>query len=293
MAKSGDHFGQASRAAASSPNRKKQFIKRIQELDRSKGAYDKFRDLCEMAYCGIAKITATPERAEALEARYMQIVGTYQDKDTVRAYPELLALAVLAVQDGRCDFLGSVASELELLDPYNGQVFTPYDIGQLSARLTLQDACHLIEERGYITIHEPAAGAGVMILACADVIEEQGYTPAETMLVYATDISPLAYHMCYLQLSFRGIPAWVERGNSLTLEQFEGTWTPPALHFHHKHGHLFDAPMPGDKKPGQTERPSQDESMAEPPNRPPELTPELSPGQSRPHQAPPEQLGLF
>ena len=294
MAKSGDHFGQAVRAgSAGPPDRKKQFIRRIQELDRSKRLYEKFRDFCELAYCAVAKKTAAPERAEALEARYMQIVGTYQDKDTVRAYPELLALAVLSVQDGGCDFLGSVASELELLGPYNGQVFTPYDVARMTAQLTLQDAGHLIEDRGYITIHEPAAGSGVMILACADVIEGRGYTPAETMLVYATDLSPLAYHMCYLQLSFRGIPAWVERGNSLTLEQLEGAWTPPALHFHHKHGHLFDAPASDSQSARQPlERPL-NTHREEPSKARPEFTPNVSPGQGPPRKEPPEQLGLF
>jgi hypothetical protein len=37
----------------------------------------------------------------------MQIVGTYRNKATVRAYPELLGLAASAVPQG-CDFLGSV-----------------------------------------------------------------------------------------------------------------------------------------------------------------------------------------
>jgi len=64
------------------------FIKRLTELDREKSPYDKFRDFCEMGFCACAKITApTPERAQELEDRYMQIVGTYRDKDTVRAYP--------------------------------------------------------------------------------------------------------------------------------------------------------------------------------------------------------------
>ena len=61
------------------------FIKRIVALDREKSPYDKFRDFCEMAFCACAKLTApTHERAQELEDRYMQIVGTYRDKDTVR-----------------------------------------------------------------------------------------------------------------------------------------------------------------------------------------------------------------
>src|ERR1017187_240829 len=85
------------------------FVKRITALDREKSPYDKFRDFCEMVFCAKAKRMAqTREPADELENRYMQIVGTYRDKDTVRAYPGLLALAANAIHQG-CDFLGSVA----------------------------------------------------------------------------------------------------------------------------------------------------------------------------------------
>ncbi len=142
----------------------KAFIKRLQALDRSKSTYEKFRDFCEMVYCAYAKLTADPERAEVLEARYMQIVGTYQDKDTVRAYPELLAMAWEAVNGGQ-DFLGSVASILEVLDARNGQFMTPQPVARMMAEMLLHDAGEIIEKQGYITLNEPAAGTGGMVLA--------------------------------------------------------------------------------------------------------------------------------
>jgi hypothetical protein len=86
-----------------------EFIKLLTALDREKSPYDKFRDFCEMVFCAKAKrVALTFEHADELEDRYMQIVGTYRDKDTVRAYPGLLALAHGAIRQG-CDFLGSVA----------------------------------------------------------------------------------------------------------------------------------------------------------------------------------------
>jgi len=73
-----------------------------------------------------------------------------------------------------------------------------------------------------------------------------GFDITTTMLVQATDISQIAYHMCYLQLAFRGVPALVVRGNSLSMEVFESMWTPAAVHrFLPHHGHLsFDKPKP-------------------------------------------------
>ena len=57
------------------------FITKLSSGDHSKTESEKFRDFCEMAYCALAKLTADSERGEALEARYMQIVGQYEDKD--------------------------------------------------------------------------------------------------------------------------------------------------------------------------------------------------------------------
>src|SRR5262245_12333449 len=91
------------------------FIKRIERIDTEKNVYELFRDFCEMSYCALAKRTTPGERADQLEARYMQIVGTYRNKDTVRAFPELLALACSAIDAGGCDFLGQVASQMEVL----------------------------------------------------------------------------------------------------------------------------------------------------------------------------------
>jgi hypothetical protein len=215
------------------------FIKRLTALDREKSPYDKFRDFCEMGFCAYAKITApTPERAQELEDRYIQIVGTYRDKDTVRAYPELLALAANAVRQG-CDFLGNVATELEVLNARIGQFFTPYDVARMMAMMSLQDGEALIRDNGFLTLQEPASGAGGMVLASADVLQQQGFDPGLHMLVNAIDLSPLCFHMTFLQLTLCGIPALVEHGNTLSGERFVRAWTPATTAFYLHHGRLF------------------------------------------------------
>jgi len=221
------------------------FIKRLNALDREKSAYDKFRDFCEMAFCACAKLTApTPERAQELEDRYRQIVGTYRDKDTVRAYPELLALAANAIPRG-CDFLGSVATEMELLNAQIGQFFTPYDVARMMAMMSLNDAAALIAEKGFLTLQEPASGAGGMVLAAAQTLQDSGFDPGLHMLVNAIDLSPLCFHMTYLQLTLRGIPALVEHGNTPSGERFARAWTPAATAFYLHHGRLFpETPSP-------------------------------------------------
>lgn len=217
----------------------KDFIKHISTIDRSKNTYDIFRDFCELAYCAHAKLTADEETAQALEDRYMQVVGTYRNKDDIRAMPKLLGIAAVAINQGKQDFLGSVATELEVLDSKNGQFFTPYEVSKMLAHCSLCSASPIIEEQGYITLSEPAAGAGGMVLAAADVLEEQGHDPALNMLVNAVDVSPLCYHMLFIQLTYRGIPALVERANSLSMERFESAWTHPTNRFYAHNGTLF------------------------------------------------------
>lgn len=210
------------------------FVKELSRLDSSKTVTEKFRDFCELAYCAYAKLTASREQAETLENRYMQIVSTYPDKDTIRAYPALLAQAYVAVNEGE-DFLGHVAAEIGALDARAGQFFTPLHVCQLMAEIGLVEAEYLIRDQGFITLNEPTAGAGAMVLAAADVLERQGFDPAFHMIVKAQDISQLCFHMCFLQLTFKGIPALVERANTLSMEVFEQAWTPTSWAFFKKH----------------------------------------------------------
>ncbi len=77
------------------------FVKELSRLDSSKTVTEKFRDLCELAYCAYAKPTATRERAETLESRYMQIVSSYPDKD------------ILSIQEAMTVFSSRHARKLE------------------------------------------------------------------------------------------------------------------------------------------------------------------------------------
>ena len=241
-----------------------QFIKALGKIDNSKSNPEKFRDFCEMAYCAYAKITACDEeRANKLESRYMEIVGTYRDKDDVRKYPELLSFVVMGVQDG-LDYLGDVSGQLEVLNARQGQFFTPMSVCRLMAEVTLDK--DFIQERiasnGYFTCYEPAAGSGNMVLCASDVPSNLGFNRNHHMLTYAADLSQLAFWMCYIQLSARGIPAFVARENSLSMERFDGAWTPASLYFADYHGHL-DFNKPSKPKPEMEDIPALPEPTPE------------------------------
>lgn len=224
------------------------FIRLLESGGHSRSTREKFSDFLELAYCAIAKPCApTEERADELEARYMKVVGRYREDERgmVRdVYPEMLALMVSAVSFGGVDFLGQVAAEVSALNSEQGQFFTPYEVSKMMATMTFDGFAEVIQRDGYLTLSEPAAGAGGMVLAYADIVALSGFDLATTMLVQAVDVSMTAFQMCYLQLAFRGVPAHVIRGNTLSLEVFESAWTPAAVfQFLPHHGHLnFDKP---------------------------------------------------
>jgi len=168
----------------------------------------------------------------------------------VRAMPELLGITALAMQDGGCDFLGQVVVELELPNQHMGQFFTPYDVSRMIAELTLDTVEEIIAEQGFVTVLEPACGAGGMIIAAADVIEQKGFDIGRQLYVDGTDISPLCFRMSYLQASLRGIPATIRRGNTLSGEIFEAALTPAFFGFYATHKAAFDAWQSGEGRGG-------------------------------------------
>ena len=232
--------------SALSASHVKDFIRLLSANAQAHSPAEKFRDWCELSYCAFAQLTAfDPAREDALEARYLSIVQRYNEdlrfiRDTC---PELVAIAQLEVSQGGNDFLGDVAGQLEVLNPGAGQFFTPFEVSRLLARMTLDtDIDAIIARDGYVTFSEPAAGAGSMILACADTLQQRGHRPDIHMLVHAVDVSALAYYMLFLQLTWRVIPALVQRANTLSLEVFEGAYTPACAGFHAHHGHLSFVP---------------------------------------------------
>jgi hypothetical protein len=220
---------------------RKQFIKAFERLANHRERHDVLADFLEMAVCAIRKKTlpAGPA-ADAIEEQYMAVVKRNTPED-VRAMPALLTITALAVQEGGSDFLGQVVADLELINGHMGQFFTPYDVSRMIAEMTLQDAGEVIREKGFITVAEPASGAGGMIIAAADVIEKQGFDIGQQLYVDATDISPMCFKMTYLQASLRGIPAIIRRGNTLSLEMFDHAVTPAFLPFYLTHREAFDA----------------------------------------------------
>lgn len=201
---------------------RRRFICVFRDTARNLRRWEVFSDFIMLAASELdmARIR-TPENIE----RSREICAKYSESDICNLH-ELFGLMVCALEAKFHDFLGAIFMELELGDDRNGQYFTPYNVQSLLARLLRADVDETIRREGFVTVSDPASGAGGMIVAYAEYLLEAGYNPSEQMFGSCIDIDPIAADMAFIQLSLLGIPAEVVTGNTLTMQLKRVRYTP-------------------------------------------------------------------
>lgn len=184
-----------------------------------------FTDFCEASAIAIRNRVDSHgfrEREESYERIRSQYSAAQMDR-----FSEALALVAIEVTQNPRDVLGETYMQLGIADRDRGQFFTPYNVAQLIAEMQLADTSTRVPPRPFLTIYEPACGAGAMVIAMTQALARRGLDYRERLHVTADDLSLTAVHMSYLQLSLLNVPALVNRRDSLTLEHFD-TWATPA-----------------------------------------------------------------
>ena len=142
-------------------------------------------------------------------------------------FVKLYGLATLALASyPATDWLGRLYMALGIGNPHTGQYFTPPDVARAIAAITLRGARARIEQQGFVTLADPACGAGGMLIEAANELYGLGYDPKQVIMAQAIDHSRDCFNMAYLQLSLLHIPAVVIHGDSLTQEAWERRPTP-------------------------------------------------------------------
>lgn len=210
------------------------FVSLFNQTAPNENRWQVFSDFVHMAACSLYNAM---HKDEDFEADYMRRVGRYSREDA-NNMSRLLAEVIEGLEFCPTDFLGQIFMNLELGNARHGQFFTPYHVSHMMAQVTLGDGLSVLTsgERDFITVSDPACGAGGMIVAMAEAMLEAGFNPQKQMMVYCVDIDPVAAMMCYIQLSLMGIPAIVAIGNSLTVEIKREMATPMFVlgHWHHR-----------------------------------------------------------
>lgn len=226
----------------------KALLKEIRSVARYKHRYDVFRDFVTMSAIALANAV---RKRESREEEYLKLIGSYEKADQL-AFPRLLGLLVQALEFGPRDVLGTLYMDLELGSKDRGQFFTPFHISEFMAEIVHGEELESIE-KPFVTLSEPACGAGGMVLAFVKVMLKRGHNPAERLWVQCIDIDRLAALMCYVQLSLWNVPAEVLVGNALSLDIHE-VWHTPQYHLgfweYRLKATAQEAPeMPGEESP--------------------------------------------
>ncbi|EHP44214.1 hypothetical protein OR16_04532 [Cupriavidus basilensis OR16] len=167
----------ARKQAQTANEHQQQLLSRIRAFGYAHRTGDVFADFVEMAALAMSNAVDWHQR-EAREARYLDLIGKYRPEEVAR-FPQMLGALTLAyeerVQLGDFgDLLGETYMRLKLGNDRAGQYFTPYHVSKLMAMMNVGDGSPHIEQCGFLTLHEPACGAGGMVIACADVLHASG-----------------------------------------------------------------------------------------------------------------------
>ena len=128
----------------------------------------------------------------------------------------MFALIVDALeQNPYQDFLGDLFMRFDLSNTWKGQFFTPYSICKAMSAITAGDLTAQLEDKPWISVNDPACGAGALLIAFAQECVRQKVNYQQSVLFVAQDIDRTAALMCFVQLSLLGCAGYVVVGDSL------------------------------------------------------------------------------
>jgi len=191
----------------------------IRLLDGISGRYSRWevwQDFIIMSAISLANTVDGPYREER-EKAYLERARKYSKRE-LAAFPEMLAEIVMDMErNPDQDFLGELFMALDLGNEWKGQFFTPYDVCRMMASMTYEsDMQHRVDRDGWISVNDPACGAGALLIAFANECQRKGINYQTSVLFVAQDVDFLAGCMCYIQLSLMGCPGYVVIDNTLT-----------------------------------------------------------------------------
>lgn len=200
------------------------FTRKISQLTGKYMNWQIWRDFVIMSATSISNsidLTHFEERNDL----YSKTAAQYTPEELSK-FVELLVDTVSALRTNPDqDFLGDVYMELGLNNHWKGQFFTPYSICKMMGAMSMGNGEKLVEQihqQGYITVNDPACGAGATLIAAGNAIERALYEAKSPLhwqdhvVMVAQDIDYIVGLMCYIQLSILGCAGIVKIGDSLS-----------------------------------------------------------------------------
>lgn len=207
-------MARAARVSDFKDDHQKAICKAFYSLSDRHSRHALWSDFITLSACTIGQID--PLRKDERERMYEQVAKSYTPEE-LDVIAQMFAQIVLGLEENPDqDFLGDLFMKLELSNEYRGQFFTPYCVCKMMAEITEPSMGAEIEQRGFISVNDPACGAGALLVAFANEALSQKVNYQQSVLFVAQDIDFTAAMMCYIQLSLLGCPGYVIVGNTLT-----------------------------------------------------------------------------
>lgn len=208
----------------------------IKAIDKAAYRVSKSQFISDLLECSAIAISNMVDKIQydKREQRYLEIIKKYQpaeQKALADIFAMLFALCSSVVYDDGVfnDYLGEIFMRCNQANSSTGQVFTPFHVAKLMAKMTVTD--DKINRNEIITINDPCSGGGVMLLAALDVLKnDYNVNYAYNCFIEAGDIDIRCVYMTYIQLSLAGVPAIIKHQNALTRELWS-VWKTPAFIF--------------------------------------------------------------
>lgn len=202
--------------------RKKSKYPEIEKLYDSllyaKTSWEVWEDIIQLFAISLSNALDVGERHDKREKEYLRIQAKYSEKEMI-TIANILALIVGLYEDNPDqDVLGEIYMALGLGSSELGQFFTPYNVCKMMAKMVVGNKEfneNEIAKRGYVSVNEPACGAGATIIALLNAYREMGINYQTDVFVMAQDLSYITALMCYIQLSLLGCAAVIVVGDTI------------------------------------------------------------------------------
>lgn len=192
----------------------------VKLLDGLTGRYSRWevwQDFIIMSAISIANTVGGPHK-DAREKEYLTRASKYTKQES-EVFSQMLYEVVADLErNPDQDMLGELFMSLDLANEWKGQFFTPYSVCRAMAAMSYgEDFKAKVEKQGWVSVNDPACGAGALLIAFANECRRPGHdlNYQTSVLFVAQDIDFLAGCMCYIQLSLMGCPGYVVIDDSL------------------------------------------------------------------------------
>lgn len=151
---------------------------------------------------------------ESRESQYKSIISKYTDEE-FNNFVKILGILVNLFDEEIYDYLGEIYMKCEMGNSRTGQFFTPFNLSELTAKLSIDNLEEIKQTDDIITLNEPTCGGGGLILAYLKILKDNNINYQKRVKIVAQDLDFRSVYMTYIQLSLIGARAKVVQGDTL------------------------------------------------------------------------------